>query len=151
MASQPSVSATLPQDEPYKTDIQLAEHHAVSDEPESTGGTNKGPEPVRMALGALAACTAMTVKMYINRKEWAVGDINVDVYYDISLAKKEETPEEERPFIVNGRIRRITKDVKIQGDFDDKQLKKIRIISGKCPVNLMLIQSCIITDKISTY
>jgi len=151
MATQPSVSATLSKSEPYKTDIELAGHQAVSDEPESTGGTNQGPEPVRMALGALAACTAMTVKMYINRKEWEVGDIKVDVYYDIALAKEEETPEEERPYIVNGRIRRIKKDVRIEGSFDEKQLKKIRIISGKCPVNLMMIQSCIITDEISTY
>jgi putative redox protein len=149
MAEELTASATLPASESMKTDIQAGDHTLIGDEPESEGGTNQGPAPVKMALGALASCTSMTVKLYIQHKGWEVGDIETDVYYDISLIKdKDKLSEEERKYVVNSRLRKIRKVVKVDGDFDDDQLKRIRIIAGKCPVNLMMTGSCLITDEV---
>jgi putative redox protein len=132
-----------------KTDVSTGGHHYLLDEPENEGGTDLGPSPVKAALGALASCTSMTVKLYLKHKEWEVGDIRTDVYYDIQLIKdKDKLTEEEQAFIVNSRLRKIRKVVRVSGDFDDNQLKRIRIIAGKCPVNLLMTGSCMITDEV---
>jgi len=149
MTEKPTASASLPSNESMKTDISIRDFSVVSDEPESEGGTDQGPSPVKMALGSLAACTSMTVKMYIEHKGWEVGSIQTDVYYDIKLIKdKDQLSEEEQKHVVNSRLRRIKKIIRVEGDFDDAQIKRMRIIAGKCPVNLLMIKSCMIEDVV---
>lgn len=151
MSKTPIAKALLKKEDPYKTDVKMGHHVLISDEPESNNGTDQGPDPVRLTLGALASCTAMTLKMYILRKGWDFDDIQVDIYYQVDRVRDpDDISEDEKPYIVNGRIRRITKEILIEGDFDDKQLKRLYHISGKCPVNLMLKGNCKITDKIKT-
>jgi putative redox protein len=150
MAEEPIAFATLAEKDALKTDVESGGHQYILDEPESEGGTDMGPAPVKAALGALASCTSMTVKLYIQHKGWDVGDIRTDVYYDIKLIKdKDALSEEEQQFVVNSRLRKIHKIVRVAGDFDEAQLKRIRIISGKCPVNLLMIGSCMITDEVA--
>ncbi len=47
------------------------------DEPESSGGKDKGPDPYSTFLASLAGCTLATLRMYIDRKEWDVPEIHV--------------------------------------------------------------------------
>src|SRR5689334_14952606 len=54
-------------------------HRLVIDEPEDAGGGNEGPSPTRTVAAALAACTAITVEMYADRKGWTLGDVEVQV------------------------------------------------------------------------
>lgn len=54
-------------------------HEATFDEPLDVGGTDTAPSPTRMLAASLAACTAMTVKLYADRKGWDVGGLEVDV------------------------------------------------------------------------
>ncbi|NQY28632.1 MAG: OsmC family protein [Flavobacteriaceae bacterium] len=49
------------------------------DEPESVGGKNTTAAPLKYLLGALASCTVITMKMYANRKQWDVGNIDINV------------------------------------------------------------------------
>ena len=48
-----------------------------ADEPEDNGGTDTGPNPYELLLGALIACTSLTARMYADRKGWALGHIEV--------------------------------------------------------------------------
>lgn len=59
-------------------------HTVLVDEPESAGGTDTGPSPTRLLAASLAACTAVTIEMYAERKGWDVGAVEVgaDVTYD---------------------------------------------------------------------
>ena len=43
------------------------------DEPEEAGGADQGPSPTRTLAAALAACTAITIEMYAERKGWDAG------------------------------------------------------------------------------
>ena len=42
-----------------------------------SGGTDTGPAPYELLLSGLAACTALTLRMYADRKGWVLGEIDV--------------------------------------------------------------------------
>jgi putative redox protein len=57
-------------------------HRLVTDEPGELGGTDSGPAPHELLPAALAACIAVTIRMYARTKGWALGELSVDVVYD---------------------------------------------------------------------
>ena len=61
----------------YYTKIIGNDHIFYVDEPESGGGKNKAPHPTGYLLAALASCTAITIRMYAQRKDWDIGEIKV--------------------------------------------------------------------------
>src|SRR5690606_5216704 len=61
----------------YTSEVLTPFHHLLADEPESVGGNNLGPTPYDLLMASLGACTAMTLKMYANRKGWKLDEINV--------------------------------------------------------------------------
>ena len=63
----------------FRTEIRARTHALVADEPLDAGGTDAGATPYELLLGAVAACTAMTVRMYADRKRWPVEDVIVRV------------------------------------------------------------------------
>lgn len=72
MASVHAVSTTG-----FVQDIRTRSHHLTADEPQSLGGTDTGPAPYELLLSGLAACTAITLRMYADRKGWDLGRIEV--------------------------------------------------------------------------
>jgi putative redox protein len=103
-------------------DVEVAGHSLVIDEPEVSGGTNQGPSPTRLLAAALAACTAITIEMYAERKGWDLGDVEVDVEMEYEGA----TPSS------------FTATLRVDCELDDDQLERLRIIAGKCPVHRAL-------------
>ena len=67
----------------YRVDVRAGAHELVADEPAAAGGGDLGPTPFGFLLSGLAACTAMTLRMYAERKGWELTTIGVDVRYDI--------------------------------------------------------------------
>ena len=106
----------------YLHDVEVAGHTLVIDEPEAAGGTNQGPSPTRLLAGALAACTAVTIEMYAERKEWELGDVEVDV----DMTYEGAAPSE------------FTVTLRVESDLDDDQMERLRVIAGKCPVHRAL-------------
>jgi putative redox protein len=66
----------------YKHEIDIREHHVVSDEPEENGGEDSGPSPQELLAASLASCTATTMAMYARYREWDIEPLEVDVEYD---------------------------------------------------------------------
>ena len=56
----------------------------VADEPTAGGGADAGPSPFGLLLSGLTACTAMTLRMYAERKGWAITTIEVDARYNLT-------------------------------------------------------------------
>ena len=106
----------------YLHDVEVAGHSLVVDEPEAAGGTNQGPSPTRLLAGALAACTAITVEMYAARKEWELGQVEVDV----DMTYEGAVPN------------RFAVTLRIECALDDEQIERLRVIAGKCPVHRAL-------------
>ena len=149
MSNEPTASASLAANDKFKTPIQIDDHRLILDEPESSGGTNQGPSPVKSVLGSLVSCTAMTIKMYLDHKGWSFQNLKVDIYYSEKRVKKDEQlSEEEQNYVRRGRVRKIDKYISVEGNLSDEQLERIKKISPKCPVHQLLVGSCIINDEL---
>ena len=119
--------------EGYSHDVEIeGGHKLVIDEPVEDGGANEGPSPTRTLGAALAACTAITVEMYAQRKEWDVGDVAVDVDYELD-------PKGTSRFEVV---------IEIPGDVSEEQAAQLKTIAGKCPVHRVLIGEVEIKDEV---
>ena len=67
----------------WRVELRAGAHHLVADEPAANGG-DAGPSPFGLLLSGLAACTAMTLRMYAERKGWTLAAIEVEVRYDLA-------------------------------------------------------------------
>jgi putative redox protein len=110
----------------YAHELQIREHRLFADEPEDRGGSDKGPTPTELLAAALASCTAITLEMYADRKDWDLGAVEVAVDYD--------EPEKEKPASLTVKIR-------IPASLSDEQREKLLVIAGKCPVHKTLAAS----------
>ena len=117
----------------YAQEIAAGRHHLRADEPLSVGGTDTGPNPYELLLATLGACTAITVRMYANRKQWALEAIEVELSHAKIHAEDCEHCETE-----TGKIDRIEKIVRLDGDLDDDQHERLMQISHRCPVHRTL-------------
>ncbi|OUR75386.1 osmotically inducible protein C [Alphaproteobacteria bacterium 46_93_T64] len=108
-------------------------HQLIADEPPSVGGTNTGPTPYDYLLAGLGACKAMTMRMYAERKGYALDRAIVTLKHDKIHATDCETCE-----TVGGRLDQITVEIEAQGDLDDATRQQIIDIADKCPVHRTL-------------
>ncbi len=121
----------------YRTQITAGKHTLIADEPEGAGGRDEGMSPYELLLSALGACTAMTLKMYIDRKKLPVSDIEVLLTFDRThIDDCESCTEEER----DGReeIQQISRLIYVTGDVTEEQKERLLYIAGRCPVHVTL-------------
>jgi putative redox protein len=61
----------------YATSIDFGTHGLTADEPPERGGAAAGPAPYELLLASLGACTAITLRMYADRKQWPLESLDV--------------------------------------------------------------------------
>jgi len=113
--------------------VTIGPHHLLADEPKSVGGDDTGPSPYDYLLAALGACTAMTVRLYAERKAWPLERVSVALRHAKIHAKdcaECETRE--------GMLDRIDRTITFAGDLDAEQRKRLLEIADKCPVHRTL-------------
>lgn len=99
-------------------------HEIAVDEPVEAGGTDTAPSPTRLLTASLAACTAITMAMYAERKGWQLDGLEVEVDF-------------EGPPRV-GESARFAVTVTLPEHLDAEQRQRIMVIAGKCPVHRIL-------------
>jgi putative redox protein len=107
----------------YAHDVEIEGGHSmVVDEPESAGGTDRGPSPTRLLGAALASCIAITMEMYADRKEWDLLEVEVVVETEIEKVVPVK-------FDVTLRLpKSLTED----------QLDRLKTMAARCPVHKAL-------------
>jgi putative redox protein len=128
-----AVTATI-EDEPYLTRISARGHRWAGDEPKEEGGRDAGPKAHEMLCGALASCTAITLRMYADRKRWDPGRIHVDVHLDRTVING----------VVNSAFRM---RVRTDRELSDAQRTRLQQIAEKCPVHRTLKSPLAITTE----
>jgi uncharacterized OsmC-like protein len=131
------VRVKLPLKEGFRTQITAGQHQLIADEPKEAGGTDEGPSPYELLLAALGACTAMTLKMYVERKQLPVTDVEVLLTFDrIHIDDCESCVKEER--LNDQEIQHISRLIYVTGDVTEEQKERLLYIAGRCPVHVTL-------------
>jgi uncharacterized OsmC-like protein len=131
------VRVKLPLKEGFRTQITAGGHQLIADEPKETGGTGEGPSPYELLLAALGACTAMTLKMYVERKKLPVTDVEVLLSFDrIHIDDCESCVKEER--LNDQEVQHISRLIYVTGDVTEEQRERLLYIAGRCPVHVTL-------------
>ena len=107
----------------YEHEVEIRDHHLIVDEPEENGGTDQGPTPGELLAASLATCTAITIEMYADRKEWGLGTVEVAVDFE------EATADDPPKFDVT---------ITLGAELSEETREKILKIAGKCPVHRAL-------------
>lgn len=105
----------------YVTELRTETHTVVADEPQDKGGKDLGPSPGDLLRMSLASCTAITLRMYANRKKMDVRKIEVMVSSNDLEGKT-----------------RFHVTVEITGELNDEQHKRMLQIANACPVHKIL-------------
>ena len=108
----------------YRTKIFSGGHFIYADEPTSLGGTDEGMTPGALLLASLGSCTAITIRMYADRKNIALETVKIH----LAICKEEEM----------SAATRISMKIVLTGHLSDGQRKRIIEIAEKCPIHRIL-------------
>jgi putative redox protein len=103
------------------------------DEPAQVGGMGSGPNPYDLLSAALGSCTAMTIRLYADRKAWSLTNVRVRVAHDRSGPKGRDV---------------FNREVSLEGELDDMQRARLKEIAERCPVHLTLTRGADVTTKL---
>jgi uncharacterized OsmC-like protein len=117
----------------FRTELSVAGHQMIADEPASVGGNGEGPTPYDLLGAALAACTGMTLQMYLAHKQWPATGIGVTVRHDHVHAEDCADCETK-----SGKIDRFRRTLSVSGALDAAQRARLVEIANKCPVHRTL-------------
>lgn len=106
----------------FAQDISVGGHQLRADEEREKGGEDTGPAPHELLLASLGACTAMTLKVYAERKGWPLKDVRVTLNGNH----------------VDGRFE-MTRQLQLVGELDAEQRQRLTEIADKCPVHKTLV------------
>ncbi len=127
--------------EKYESTLTNGRHKIIADEPIPIG-QDKGPNPYDFLLMSLGSCVAITLRMYADRKGWDLEEVQVNLSQNRIHARECEECESKDNF-----VHIIEKEIKLIGNLDDSQRKRLIQISDKCPVNKTLLNEIKIKTK----
>jgi len=118
---------------PYGQRITAGGHQLVADEPAAIGGSDSGPTPYDLLLAGLGACTAITVRMYADRKGWPLRQTTVRLRHRRIHATDCASCETR-----TGQLDQIERELQFEGELTDDQRARLMDIAERCPVHRTL-------------
>jgi uncharacterized OsmC-like protein len=117
----------------FRTEIEAGTHRLVADEPVAAGGSDQGPTPYGLLLAALASCTAMTLRMYADRKRWPLESVEVF----LREGRSYERDCEDCASTAVG-VAHIDRRIELAGALSVEQRTRLLQIADRCPVKQTL-------------
>src|ERR1044071_6829111 len=112
----------------FEQSVVVGKHRYLADEPVSAGGNGSGPNPYEYLLAGLGACTSMTVRLYADLKKIPLDRVSVLLKHDkIHAVDCEECETRE------GKIDRIDREIRLEGEMSAEQRGQLMEIADKCP------------------
>jgi putative redox protein len=124
----------------YGQRITAGGHQLTADEPAAAGGADSGPSPYDLLLASLGSCTAITVRMYAERKGWPLRHVTVRLRHQRIHAKDCADCETRI-----GQLDHIERELQFDGELTDEQRIRLLKIAEHCPVHRMLSSEARIT------
>jgi putative redox protein len=87
----------------YACSIVTGDHTLTADEP-APEGADAGPSPFGLLLSSLGACTAITLRMYAERKSWPLQRIHVRLVFRWEGEGSARTPHIDRALTLDGSL-----------------------------------------------
>jgi putative redox protein len=107
----------------YQVEARIGATTFLADEPVAVGGLGSGPNPYDLLSAALGSCTAMTIRLYANRKAWPLSRVTVLVNHHRGSLQARDT---------------FSREIHLQGQLDEAQRTRLFEIAQRCPVHLLL-------------
>ncbi|MCF7752170.1 OsmC family protein [Bacillus subtilis subsp. subtilis] len=115
----------------YRHRIRSGAHTVVADEPAALGGQGAGLAPFELYLASLSACTAITLRMYAEKKGWALGEFRAEL-------SSSRDPD--------GRLR-VHRILHASATLTDAQWQRLLEVVEKTPVTLVMREGATITSE----
>jgi putative redox protein len=128
----------------YAQEIVAHGHRLIVDEPADAGGGDRGPTPYDLLLGALGACTSMTLRMYADRKQLPLEGVRVRLRYS-----KVHAVDCARCETKIGKIDRIERDIEVMGPLAPEQRQRLLEMADRCPVHRTITSEIDIVTRLS--
>ena len=117
----------------FRTKVDVGGHQLVVDEPIPVGGSDQGPSPYEMLLAGLGACTAMTLRIYADRRKWPLERARVTLqHHKVHVQDCIDCDRKAAKMDVVDRI------ITLEGDLNEEQRAKLMEIAERCPVHQTL-------------
>jgi putative redox protein len=117
----------------FQQEIRVGKHRFIADEPTEVGGLDRGPGPYDLLLAALGACTAMTLRLYAERKGLPLDRVTVRLSHSKIYAADCVNCDTKE-----GMLDRIDRAITLLGNLDESQRTRLMEIADKCPVHRTL-------------
>lgn len=132
-----TIQARLDRSAGSLTTLGDGRHQWRSDVSKELGGGDAGPDPHDLLDSALAACTALTLELYIRRKQMAVTSLQVQIDH------VEDKTEDGKP------LYRLQRRLQVEGDLSEAERQRLLEIANKCPVHRILENEVRITSVLA--
>ena len=117
----------------YIENITVGPHTLRADEPVALGGGDTAPTPYELLLSALGACTAITVRMFAERRQWPLEQVHVELSH--SKAHATDCANCDSP---SARLDRVELAIRFVGELSDEQRRKLMDVAAHCPLHRTL-------------
>lgn len=117
----------------YRAEISAGGHTLIADEPAALGGTNEGPTPYDYLASALGTCTAMTIRMYADRRGWPLDEVTVRLAHS-RTHQKDCVQCDTRPVGID----QFERSIELSGDLTEEQRAGLIQVADRCPVGQTL-------------
>ncbi len=108
----------------YKTKIYAGGHFIYADEPTELGGTDEGMSPAALLLASLGSCTAITIRMYADRKKYQLERIKIE----LAISQEDQLDKSTK----------ILRKIEFTGVLTEEERSRLLEIADKCPIHKIL-------------